>query len=167
MFLSIHLHPSGFVMSIIRNKTKPIVARLMVMYAGPETKVAASTAVHVPKNSSITTARGSSPQYLSMTLSVQIPIMKEANIKKHVTMNNVIGASTKYKVQGNPNYQSEECSCCTRRTRRESCSKSSRYNKMQYRYTFNIVLIIVTHSIFQTTILESSFRFCVPDQFSR
>ena len=61
-----------------RNNANPIIASHMVY--SPEG--ATSNGIQVPTYSSITTARGSSPQYFSITFDVQTPIRVVATIKK-------------------------------------------------------------------------------------
>ena len=58
IFWSIHLQPNSLKISTSRNNTNPIIATHMV--CSPEG--ATSNGIQVPTYSSITTARGSSPQ---------------------------------------------------------------------------------------------------------
>ena len=52
MFLSIHRHPNGFVISMILKRTNAIVDNVMNIYGVPEKKSTDITEIHVPKNSS-------------------------------------------------------------------------------------------------------------------
>lgn len=79
-----------------RKRIKPMVARAMATYAGASTNVAARVATHVPKNSSMTTALGSAPQYFSITLSDHTPMNNEASTRMKLAMNNIVGDRTKY-----------------------------------------------------------------------
>lgn len=89
---SIFLHPNGLKMSIIRKSAKPMKARSNVY----SPHGAAKSGIHVPTYSSITTARGSGPQYCSITLEVHTPITVTATISPMVAQSKVRGLRTRY-----------------------------------------------------------------------
>ena len=72
-----------------------MVARVTEIAAEPSTQTAPNVATHVPKNSSITTALGSSPQNFSITLLVHTPINNELIINNTVATNKPVGDKTK------------------------------------------------------------------------
>lgn len=55
---------------------------------------AAKSGIQVPTYSSITTARGSEPQYRSMTLDVHTPTIVTTIIKEIVVQNKAVGLRT-------------------------------------------------------------------------
>ena len=71
-------------MSINRNDTKPTIASAIVYWPSG----AINKGIQVPTNSSMLTARGSLPQYLSITLLVQIPTIVVTTTKEMVVRNN-------------------------------------------------------------------------------
>lgn len=75
------LHPKGLKMSIIRNRVNPTNAIIHVY----SPQGAAKSGIHVPTYSSITTARGSVPQYLSITFEVHTPTIVVVMIRANVT----------------------------------------------------------------------------------
>lgn len=78
-------------MSIIRKSAKPIVANMIDSVGLFGIQHPAKVAIHVPKNSSITTDRGSSPQNLSITLSVQTPTKSETITNNMLITSNNVG----------------------------------------------------------------------------
>ena len=76
---------------MILKRPNAIIDKTINIYEDPEKKSTDVTDIHVPKNSSITTALGSSPQYFSITLSVQTPIINEPTTREIAAMNSHIG----------------------------------------------------------------------------
>lgn len=89
---SIFRHPRGLTMSIILKEINPIIARSHVYFP----QGATSSGIHVPTYSSITTARGSGPQYCSITLEVQTPTIVTTIIREMVVQNKRVGLRTRY-----------------------------------------------------------------------
>lgn len=77
---STFLHPKGLKMSIIRKRANPMNARIHVY----SPHGAAKSGIQVPTYSSITTARGSVPQYFSITFEVHTPTIVVVMIRANV-----------------------------------------------------------------------------------